>query len=92
VAVNYCSNTDAADAVVKEIEAAGGVAAAIRADVSRPADVTALFDKAEKKLGGPVTHLVNNAGVIGPRDEGGEHRCRPLFAGLILFGSTLRVG
>lgn len=65
VAVNYVSNAQAAQAMVREIEAAGGRAAAIQADVARPGEVRRLFDAAEAALG-PVTALVNNAGITGP--------------------------
>lgn len=65
VAVNYVSNAQAAQAMVREIEAAGGRAAAIQADVARPSEVRRLFDAAEAALG-PVTALVNNAGITGP--------------------------
>jgi NAD(P)-dependent dehydrogenase (short-subunit alcohol dehydrogenase family) len=64
VAVNYLSNSAAADAVVKEIRDAGGKAAAIRADVSKDAEIPKLFDAAEKEFG-RVTHFVNNVGIIG---------------------------
>ncbi len=49
-----------ADAVVAEIEAAGGRAVPVRADLSDPASAAALFDLAEERLG-PVDILVNNA-------------------------------
>ena len=64
VCVNYASNSAAAQSVVDGIRALGGEAVAVRADVSREADVARLFDEAEKALG-PLTHLVNNAGVPG---------------------------
>jgi NAD(P)-dependent dehydrogenase (short-subunit alcohol dehydrogenase family) len=64
VAVNYNSNADAAKLVVRDIEAAGGRAAAIQADVAREAEVKRLFDEAAAALG-PVTALVNNAGITG---------------------------
>jgi NAD(P)-dependent dehydrogenase (short-subunit alcohol dehydrogenase family) len=67
VAVNYNSNKSKADAVVREIVAAGGVAVAIKADVSKAGEVKRLFDAAEDQLGGTVTHLVNNAALLGPR-------------------------
>jgi NAD(P)-dependent dehydrogenase (short-subunit alcohol dehydrogenase family) len=65
VAVNYRSDQAAADRVVAAIVAAGGEAVAIRADVAREAEVEPLFDTAAARLG-PVTHLVNNAGMTGP--------------------------
>jgi 3-oxoacyl-[acyl-carrier protein] reductase len=62
VAVNFRSDADAADAVVAEIEAAGGQAMAFRGDVADPATADALFARVEAELG-PVGVLVNNAGV-----------------------------
>jgi 3-oxoacyl-[acyl-carrier protein] reductase len=61
VAVNYRSDEDAAAKVVKEIEDAGGRAAAIHGDVANGAP-DELFKRAEEALG-PVLALVNNAGV-----------------------------
>ena len=49
--------------VVAEIRKNGGRALAARADVSREADVTALFDTAVRELG-PLAGLVNNAGIL----------------------------
>ncbi|WTW92244.1 SDR family oxidoreductase [Streptomycetaceae bacterium NBC_01309] len=65
VAVNYASDEDGALKVVAAIEAAGGTAVALPGDVSVEADVVRLFDAAAAGLGGPVTALVNNAGVVG---------------------------
>jgi NAD(P)-dependent dehydrogenase (short-subunit alcohol dehydrogenase family) len=64
VAVNYVKGEDAARQVVAKIEAGGGRAAAIQGDVAREADITALFETAEKQLG-PIEGLVNNAGITG---------------------------
>jgi 3-oxoacyl-[acyl-carrier protein] reductase len=63
VVVNYAGGEAEAGAVVKKIKAAGGRAIAVQADVSRPADVSRLFDAAEKEFGG-VDVLVNNAGIM----------------------------
>ncbi|MDQ8033614.1 MAG: SDR family oxidoreductase [Bordetella sp.] len=63
VLVNYASRADEANAVVQAIEAAGGRALAVRGDVSRAADVDALFDAAHDTYG-RLDILVNNAGVI----------------------------
>jgi 3-oxoacyl-[acyl-carrier protein] reductase len=49
-----------ADEVVGQIQAAGGRAVAVEADLSDPATPGALFDAAEQALG-PVDVLVNNA-------------------------------
>jgi 3-oxoacyl-[acyl-carrier protein] reductase len=62
VAVNYASSEEAARAVVEEIGARGGVAAAFQGDVSEGASVDDLFDKVGVELG-PVSILVNNAGI-----------------------------
>lgn len=64
VCVNYVANAQAALGVVGDIRAAGGQAVAVQADVSQPDQVERLFDTAAAELG-PVTHLVNNAGVPG---------------------------
>ena len=44
VIVNYASSQKGADAVVAAIEAAGGKAVAVQADMSQAADVARLFD------------------------------------------------
>jgi 3-oxoacyl-[acyl-carrier protein] reductase len=62
VAVNYRARTDEAAAVCAEIEALGRRAIAIRADVSRSAEVDALVAAVEAHLG-PIDVLVNNAGI-----------------------------
>jgi NAD(P)-dependent dehydrogenase (short-subunit alcohol dehydrogenase family) len=63
VCVNYLHNHATAEAVVRDIEAAGGRAISVAGDVAKEADVIRLFDEAEAKLG-PVTALVNNAGIL----------------------------
>ncbi|NMM81511.1 NAD(P)-dependent oxidoreductase [Acidovorax sp. SRB_14] len=63
VAVNYHSNSLAADEVVRQIRAAGGTALAVQADVAHEDQVQALFARVDAKLG-PLTALVNNAGVV----------------------------
>jgi NAD(P)-dependent dehydrogenase (short-subunit alcohol dehydrogenase family) len=63
VCVNYLRNRAAADAVVKEIEKAGGKAIAVAADVGSEADVARLFEAVDRQLG-RVTALVNNAGML----------------------------
>jgi NAD(P)-dependent dehydrogenase (short-subunit alcohol dehydrogenase family) len=64
VAVNYFSDAKAANHLVQEILSAGGRAAAIQADVGAEPDILRLFETAEKNLG-PLSALVNNAGVTG---------------------------
>jgi len=63
VAINFASNRAQADELVGRIEAAGGQAIAVQADVSDSAAVAALFDAAQKAFGG-VDVLVNNAGIM----------------------------
>jgi 3-oxoacyl-[acyl-carrier protein] reductase len=53
----------AGEPVVKEIEAAGGTAIALGADVSQEDQVAAAVAEVAERLGGP-TVLVNNAGVL----------------------------
>ena len=65
VAVNYRSERAQAEAVVKEIEKTGGRALAIAGDVADEQAIIALFQTAERELG-PITALVNNAGITGP--------------------------
>ncbi len=62
VVVNYASSKDAADRVVAEITRSGGRAVAVRADVSKQAEITRLF-AATKTAFGRLDILVNNAGV-----------------------------
>jgi NAD(P)-dependent dehydrogenase (short-subunit alcohol dehydrogenase family) len=63
VCVNYRANRAAAEAVVAEIEGAGGAAIAVQADVAVESDVVRLFEATDARLG-RITGLVNNAGVI----------------------------
>src|SRR5207249_11515165 len=62
VIVNYVADARAADAVVAEIEAAGGGAIAIKADVAREAEVRAMFGQVIDRFG-TLHILVNNAGL-----------------------------
>jgi NAD(P)-dependent dehydrogenase (short-subunit alcohol dehydrogenase family) len=63
VCVNYRRDRDAASDVVKSIEAHGGRAVAVAADVAVEADVTRLFETSDKTLGS-LAGLVNNAGIL----------------------------
>jgi NAD(P)-dependent dehydrogenase (short-subunit alcohol dehydrogenase family) len=63
VAVNYSANSLAADEVVRQIRAGGGTAMAVQADVADEAQVMAMFARIDARLG-PLTALVNNAGVV----------------------------
>jgi NAD(P)-dependent dehydrogenase (short-subunit alcohol dehydrogenase family) len=64
VAVNYLADVAAADALVAGLKTSGAKAKAFRADVANPADIIRLFDETEEAFG-PLTALVNNAGITG---------------------------
>jgi len=66
VAVNYSGSKEAAEKVVADIKQAGGKAIAVQANVADPASINPLIDTVDRALG-KVTHLVNNAGIIGER-------------------------
>ncbi|MDR6534255.1 SDR family oxidoreductase [Variovorax soli] len=63
VAVNYASNSLAADEVVRAIRDQGGRAMSVQADVGDEAQVIAMFEKVDAKFG-RLGALVNNAGVV----------------------------
>ena len=80
VVVNYTSDADAAAAVVSAANQAGAQAVAVQGDVSNEADVAALYDAAQAL--GPVTAVINNAGVVAPVSTLAEmevERMRRLF-------------
>ena len=62
VCVNYAAHADAAETLIAAIAAAGGRAIAVAADVAEVAAVEAMVARTDAELG-PVTILVNNAGV-----------------------------
>jgi NAD(P)-dependent dehydrogenase (short-subunit alcohol dehydrogenase family) len=59
---------DGAKAVADEINAAGGEAIAIQADVSKDADMRAIFEQTESKFG-KVNVVFNNAGISHANDD-----------------------
>jgi len=63
VAVNYAANAAAAESVVQQIRARGGQAVALQADVAFEDQIVRLFQQVDAELG-PLTALVNNAGVV----------------------------
>jgi len=62
VGVNYRANRDSAESIRGKIEASGGQAVSIQADVSRSEDVARLFDELASAFGERIDMLVNNAG------------------------------
>ena len=64
VALNYQSDRVAAERVVAACKAAGAAAVACQGDVTIEEDVARVFDEAQATLG-PLSHVVNNAGVTG---------------------------
>ncbi|HEV2261938.1 MAG TPA: glucose 1-dehydrogenase [Candidatus Rubrimentiphilum sp.] len=68
VIVNEFAYPDRARETVEAIERAGGRAAAVHADVTKERDVEKFFSTAEKEFG-PVTILVNDAGISGEEAE-----------------------
>jgi 3-oxoacyl-[acyl-carrier protein] reductase len=63
VVVNYAGSQQAAQETVATIDAAGGRAVAVQADVSKRADVERLFDESIQHFG-RLDVLVNNAGIM----------------------------
>jgi 3-oxoacyl-[acyl-carrier protein] reductase len=62
VAVNYIGSSDQADRTVAELEGLGVESFAVRADVRKAAEVTAMADAVQTRFG-RIDLLVNNAGV-----------------------------
>jgi len=65
VAVHYHTSGEDAAAVVSDIEAAGGRAVALSADLASEAETEALLPRAAEEIG-PIGCLVNNASVFEP--------------------------
>jgi NAD(P)-dependent dehydrogenase (short-subunit alcohol dehydrogenase family) len=64
VCINYYSAADKAHSIVDYIMQAGGQAIAIKADMGKENEIINLFESVDQQLG-PVTALVNNAGING---------------------------
>jgi NAD(P)-dependent dehydrogenase (short-subunit alcohol dehydrogenase family) len=64
VCINYTSSEDEADRVVAEIREHGGIAIALQANVANEDEVITMFERIDLELG-PLTGLVNNAGING---------------------------
>lgn len=90
VAVNYTRDANAAQALVNQIRAFGGIALPIQADVSNEIQVLAMFAAIDAGLP-PLGALVNNAGIVDVAtrvDEISLGRIQRLFA-INVFGSIL---
>lgn len=82
VCIGYRKREDCAHEVVEKIRHAGGTAIAVRADISQEEQVMALFQQIDKDLG-PVSGLVNNAGMLmlqASIEQVNEQRLTTLFA------------
>ena len=62
VCVNYISNQDATEQIVRQITGTGGEAVAIKADISKENEVTDMFDAVIEQYG-TIDILVSNAGI-----------------------------
>lgn len=63
VAVNYTRDAKAAASVVATVEQSGGKAFSVQGDVGAEDDIMRMFGETDERFG-PVTALVNNAGII----------------------------
>jgi NAD(P)-dependent dehydrogenase (short-subunit alcohol dehydrogenase family) len=64
VAINYVSDVKAAEALAKEVQAAGQRAKIFKANMGNPVEVEAMFARIDADFG-RITDLVNNAGITG---------------------------
>ena len=62
IAINYRTRKQEAQLLVEELSEAGIHAIAVQADISIPEDIERLYHEVDEKLG-PVTALVNSAGI-----------------------------
>ena len=82
VCISYLHNRAAADAVVAAITQKNGIAMAVQTDVAVEEDVIRLFKHVDASFG-PVTALVNNAGILERQarvDEMDSARIQRIFA------------
>jgi len=80
VAVNYCASKAQAEKLAAEINAKGGKAIAVQADLSNPGTIGPLVQTVVGELG-PIDILVNNAGVyeFGPFEQATPERFNKMF-------------
>jgi len=82
VCLNYLKDRAAAEGVVQDIRADGGTAVAVGGDVAVEKDVLHLFEACDRALG-PLSALVNNAGIVATRarvDEISAERLQRMMA------------
>ena len=82
VCINYCRNDEAAQQTVAALRESGGDCCAMKADLSREEDVTALFHAVDDALG-RLDVLVNNAAILLPQkrlEDFDAERINRLFA------------
>lgn len=72
VVVNYNSSKELANGVVADVVKLGGKAIAVKANMGVEADIVRMFEECDKAFG-PLTGLVNNAGVNGPRHRSADN-------------------
>ncbi|EFL88071.1 SDR family oxidoreductase [Ahrensia sp. R2A130] len=63
VVVNYVANSTAANDVVTAVEAVGGKAIAVQGDMSKEADILAVFSACDEAFSKPDV-VINNAGTV----------------------------
>ena len=68
VAISYRERADEADHVVAACRDAGRRSVAVRCDVADPDAIEPLFEATDQELG-PISAVVNNAGVVSPAAE-----------------------
>ena len=66
IAAHYSRSEKGAQSLVDAINASGGQAAAVSANLNVPQDLNSLVDRSAKALGRPLTALINNASVFNP--------------------------
>jgi len=66
VCVNYVSNLEQAEQVVKDIEACGAKAIPVQADIADETNVVRLFQTCDQELG-TLSVLINNAAILEPQ-------------------------
>jgi NAD(P)-dependent dehydrogenase (short-subunit alcohol dehydrogenase family) len=74
VVINYRSRAQQAEALAAQIVRGGGHAVALPGDMALEADIVRLFEQSERALG-PISHLVNSAGIGGGRSRVADYDC-----------------